>query len=91
MVRDSRHGAVYIFGAICPERGLGAASYAPELNSRENVWDYRRSAFSFCNSAISVTVFRVSFRRVSFFLASALDLFVPRRKYRLSPHDRGRA
>ena len=99
MVRDNGHDAVYIFGAICPERGVGAAiitpaanmecmnfhlaeistqvapgsiaavicdragwhqrggeiklpdnivllplpSYAPELNSMENVWDYLRA------------------------------------------------
>jgi len=26
MVRDNRHDAVYIFGAICPERGVGPAT-----------------------------------------------------------------
>ena len=32
MVRDSRHDAVYIFGAICPDRGVGAAIIAPAAN-----------------------------------------------------------
>ena len=26
MVRDNRHDAVYSFGGICPERGVGAAT-----------------------------------------------------------------
>ena len=91
MVRDNGHDAVYIFGAICPERGVGAAiitpaanmecmnlhlaeistqvapgsiaavicdrsawhavqhrvfplpSYAPEMNSTEELWDYLRA------------------------------------------------
>ena len=32
MVRDNRHDAVYIFGAICPERGVGAAIITPAAN-----------------------------------------------------------
>jgi hypothetical protein len=32
MVRDNRHDAVYIFGAICPERGVGAAIITPASN-----------------------------------------------------------
>ncbi len=33
MVRDDRHDAAYIFGAICPARGVGAAIIAPAANS----------------------------------------------------------
>src|SRR5580765_8513287 len=33
MVRDNRHDAVYIFGAICPGRGVGAAIIAPAANT----------------------------------------------------------
>jgi hypothetical protein len=29
MVRDNRHVSTYIFGAICPERGVGAAMIMP--------------------------------------------------------------
>jgi hypothetical protein len=29
MVRDNRHDSTYIFGAICPNRGVGAAIIAP--------------------------------------------------------------
>jgi hypothetical protein len=32
MVRDNRHDTVYIFGAICPDRGVGAAIIAPAAN-----------------------------------------------------------
>lgn len=32
MVRDNRHDAVYIFGAICPQRGVGAAIITPAAN-----------------------------------------------------------
>ena len=33
MVRDNRHDTVYIFGAICPDRGVGAAIIAPAANT----------------------------------------------------------
>ena len=33
MVRDNRHDAAYIFGAICPERGVGAAIIMPAVNT----------------------------------------------------------
>ena len=29
MVRDNRHDTAYIFGAICPQRGVGAAMITP--------------------------------------------------------------
>jgi hypothetical protein len=32
MVRDNRHDTVYIFGAICPDRGVGAAIITPAAN-----------------------------------------------------------
>jgi hypothetical protein len=33
MVRDNRHTAAYIFGAICPARGVGAAIIMPTVNT----------------------------------------------------------
>jgi hypothetical protein len=33
MVRDSRHDNAYIFGAICPGRGVGAAVITPTANT----------------------------------------------------------
>jgi hypothetical protein len=33
MVRDNRHDSAYIFGAICPDRGVGAAMITPAANT----------------------------------------------------------
>ena len=33
MVRDSRHDSAYLFGTICPDRGLGAAIIMPAVNT----------------------------------------------------------
>ena len=33
MVRDNRYDTAYLFGAICPARGVGAAIIAPAANS----------------------------------------------------------
>jgi hypothetical protein len=33
MVRDSRHDCVHIFGAICADRGVGAAIIMPTINT----------------------------------------------------------
>lgn len=33
MVRDVRHDSAYLFGAICPDRGLGAAVIMPTVNT----------------------------------------------------------
>ena len=33
MLRDNRHGSAYLFGAICPARGVGAAVIAPAANT----------------------------------------------------------
>ena len=33
MVRDNRHDSAYIFGAICPERRVGAAVITPTVNT----------------------------------------------------------
>ena len=33
MVRDNRHTSVHIFGAICPNRGVGAAVIMPYVNT----------------------------------------------------------
>ncbi|CAH2605994.1 conserved protein of unknown function (plasmid) [Rhodovastum atsumiense] len=32
-VRDNRHDSAYLFGAICPERAVGAAIIMPAVNS----------------------------------------------------------
>jgi hypothetical protein len=33
MVRDNRHDSVHLFGAICPNRGVGAAIIRPAANA----------------------------------------------------------
>lgn len=33
MVRDNRHDTAYLFGAICPARGVGAAIITPAANT----------------------------------------------------------
>ena len=33
MVRDNRHDSAYIFGAICPQRAVGAAIITPGANT----------------------------------------------------------
>ena len=33
MVRDNRHDSVHIFGAICPDRGVGASIIMPTANT----------------------------------------------------------
>lgn len=33
MVRDNRHDSVHLFGAICPDRGVGAAIIMPRVNT----------------------------------------------------------
>lgn len=33
MVRDNRHDSVHLFGAICPDRGVGAAIIMPVVNT----------------------------------------------------------
>jgi hypothetical protein len=33
MVRDNRHDSAYLFGAICPNRGVGAAIIMPAVNT----------------------------------------------------------
>ena len=33
MVRDNRHDSAYLFGAICPDRAVGAAIIMPVVNA----------------------------------------------------------
>ena len=33
MVRDNRHESAYLFGAICPDRAVGAAMIASHANT----------------------------------------------------------
>jgi hypothetical protein len=33
MVRDNRHDSAYLFGAICPDRAVGAAMITPHANT----------------------------------------------------------
>ena len=35
MVRDNRHESAYLFGAICPDRGVGAAMITPHAIPRQ--------------------------------------------------------
>ena len=32
-VRDNRHDSAYLFGPICPQRGVGAAMITPSANA----------------------------------------------------------
>ena len=32
MIKDQRYCSAYIFGAVCPERGIGAAVVLPQVN-----------------------------------------------------------
>jgi hypothetical protein len=33
MVKDNRHDSAYLFGAVCPDRGIGAAIIMPAVNT----------------------------------------------------------
>ena len=33
MIRDNRHDSAYLFGAICPDRAVGAAVIMPSVNT----------------------------------------------------------
>jgi hypothetical protein len=33
MVRDNRHASAYLFGALCPDRAVGAAMITPGANT----------------------------------------------------------
>ncbi len=33
MVRDNRHDSAYLFGPICPQRGVGVSMIAPSANT----------------------------------------------------------
>ena len=44
MVRDNRHGSASIFGAICQQRGVGAAMPLPAANTAMMHLRGRRSA-----------------------------------------------
>src|SRR5262245_10470262 len=42
--RDQRTASTYIFGAVCPKQGKGAALILPAwLNPVENVWQFMRA------------------------------------------------
>ena len=44
MKRDNRHTSAYLFGAICPERGVGAAIIMPGVNAEVMAEHLKRSA-----------------------------------------------
>ncbi len=44
MVRDNRHDSAYLFGAICPQRGVGAAMITPSADTEMMTCIWRKSA-----------------------------------------------
>ena len=45
MVRDNRHDSAYLFGAICPDRAVGAAVISPTSRIQPRFFWYLRVKF----------------------------------------------
>ena len=56
MVRDNRHDSAYIFGAICPARGLGAAMIMPAANAEGMNKHLKELSTQVTRSAIAVVI-----------------------------------
>ena len=56
MVRDNRHDSAYIFGAICPARGAGAAIVMPAANSEAMNEYLKELATQVAPGAVAVVV-----------------------------------
>jgi transposase len=56
MVRDNRHDSAYIFGAICPARGAGAAIVMPAANSEAMNEHLKELATRVAPGAVAVVV-----------------------------------
>jgi hypothetical protein len=56
MVRDNRHESAYIFGAICPARGVGAAMIMPAANTEGMNEHLKEISTQVAKSAIAVVL-----------------------------------
>ena len=56
MVRDNRHDNAYIFGAICPVRGVGAAMITPTANTEMMNLHLAETSTQIANDAIAVLI-----------------------------------
>jgi hypothetical protein len=56
MVRDNRHDSAYIFGAICPARGVGAAMIMPAANAEGMTEHLKELSTQVTPSSIAVVI-----------------------------------
>ena len=56
MVRDNRHESAYIFGAICPARGAGAAIIMPAANTEGMNGHLQEISTHVAQSSIAVVI-----------------------------------
>jgi hypothetical protein len=56
MVRDNRHDSAYIFGAICPARGVGAAVIMPAANAEGMSEHLKELSTQVAPSSIAVVI-----------------------------------
>jgi hypothetical protein len=56
MVRDNRHDSAYIFGAICPVRGVGAAMIMPAANTEAMNEHLKEISTQIAQSSIMVVI-----------------------------------
>ena len=55
-VRDNRHDSVWLFGAICPQRAVGAAIIMPAVNSEAMAEHLVEISSQVCSGAHAVVV-----------------------------------
>jgi hypothetical protein len=56
MIRDNRHDSAYIFGAICPARGVGAAVIMPAANAEAMTEHLKELSTQVTPSSIAVVI-----------------------------------
>lgn len=56
MVRDNRYDSAYIFGAICPARGVGAAVIMPAANAEGMTEHLKELSTQVTPSAIAIVI-----------------------------------
>jgi hypothetical protein len=56
MVRDNRHDSAYIFGAICPARGVGAAMITPGCNAEAMTLHLEEISIHVADGSIAVVL-----------------------------------
>ena len=55
-LKDQRTKSAYIFGAICPARGIGAALVLPRCNSQAMQWHLDEISSQVCSNAHAVVI-----------------------------------